>query len=617
MPQIFKKLTVLLMALLLPMVFIITGERQALAFTDITENTPNQEAIDFLTEKGIVSGYPDGTFKPDDTLNRAELLKIIIGATTKEQISAEQYKNCFPDVGDEWFAKYVCYAKEKGIISGYADGTFRPAQKVNFVEGLKMQLKAFGYAYPESDPWYKSAVDAASADRLIPFDIVSFGQELKRVQMAEMITRGIKKQSGDLDIYLRNAGNCNATYESIGKGDNITTNCLAPITVDFLKLEKEKYVSKRKIMYVGRNLDKLNLSYEGIENIQGLQLLPNLTALDLGGNEIQNVSFLASLSKLEELDLRDNWLWNLEPLGNLTNLKKLNLNLNITGDPAPLAKLTNLEWLGLYKADALYHIDFLDNLKNLKYVDLGEATVLDNETDTFTKNNPNIKVSIASRPFIGRKADKVSRAICLYFDDSLGLTDAEKKQKTDAIAAEVAEKILTQLKADDSITVDDLRQIANPLVWQKNSSCDQVATVLEPDLRVNATSVEEILKTYPEISLVRRFTYEKIEDLVNTHNVDYNIDLVIDQSKMNFKIMKKEEIDQFIARVSREIFLDLKRAGFTINDPLFTVSEYHESYVTLEYRKLSILNIILTKILRYPEVKGVYENLDAPVPYDI
>ncbi len=55
-----------------------------------------------------------------------------------------QYSNCFPDVTTDWYAKYVCYAKEQGWIEGYDDGTFLPANEVNKVEAIKMLLEVFG-----------------------------------------------------------------------------------------------------------------------------------------------------------------------------------------------------------------------------------------------------------------------------------------------------------------------------------------------------------------------------------------------------------------------------------------------------------------------------------------
>lgn len=114
-------------------------------FPDVPTSHHNYYAIKYLKEHSVVAGYPDGTFKPGSTINRAELVKIVIKGQGID-IDPSKYNNCFPDVKDEWFASAVCYAKVQGWVAGYPDGTFKPAQDVNLVESLKILQKA--YALP-------------------------------------------------------------------------------------------------------------------------------------------------------------------------------------------------------------------------------------------------------------------------------------------------------------------------------------------------------------------------------------------------------------------------------------------------------------------------------------
>ncbi len=110
-------------------------------FSDVKSDHKNFRAINHLYQEGIVTGYSDGTFKPSNTINRAELLKILIegqGVTP----DASSYSNCFPDVTTDWYAKYVCYAKAQGWVAGYPDNTFHPGDTVNKVEALKMLLNS-------------------------------------------------------------------------------------------------------------------------------------------------------------------------------------------------------------------------------------------------------------------------------------------------------------------------------------------------------------------------------------------------------------------------------------------------------------------------------------------
>ncbi len=86
-------------------------------FADVPETDPNAVAIDFLQESEVIKGYEDGSFKPEGEINRAELMKILVEAQGVTP-DPEEYKDCFTDIKDEWFAPYVCYAKEMEWVSG-------------------------------------------------------------------------------------------------------------------------------------------------------------------------------------------------------------------------------------------------------------------------------------------------------------------------------------------------------------------------------------------------------------------------------------------------------------------------------------------------------------------
>lgn len=118
-------------------------------FTDVLLNNQNYDAIFYLKNKGIINGYADGTFKPNNDVNRAELLKIIIeGMNLKPDVN--EFSECFKDIKTEWFAPYICYAKSVRWVNGYPDGTFKPAQTVNKVEAIKILLNSQGIILPDS-----------------------------------------------------------------------------------------------------------------------------------------------------------------------------------------------------------------------------------------------------------------------------------------------------------------------------------------------------------------------------------------------------------------------------------------------------------------------------------
>lgn len=112
-------------------------------FEDVSFFNEYYDAIVELKDRGIFEGYPDGTFKVNNDINRAELLKILIEAQDLNP-SVSNYNYCFEDVKAEWFAPYICYAKQREWIQGYPDGFFRPETTVNKVEALKMLFMVYG-----------------------------------------------------------------------------------------------------------------------------------------------------------------------------------------------------------------------------------------------------------------------------------------------------------------------------------------------------------------------------------------------------------------------------------------------------------------------------------------
>lgn len=111
-------------------------------FTDVPEYHPYEAAITELYCRGIINGYSDETFRPGNSVNRAEFLKMMYEAGGDSIDSNIDLP--FPDVPEnEWYAKYVKVAYENGIIDGYPDGTFKPENTINFAEASKMIANYF------------------------------------------------------------------------------------------------------------------------------------------------------------------------------------------------------------------------------------------------------------------------------------------------------------------------------------------------------------------------------------------------------------------------------------------------------------------------------------------
>ena len=141
-----KKFLSLVLALVMTM-SLVTVSAGAKDFTDDSEIT-YKEAVDVISALGVVDGYSDGDFRPDDVLTRGAAAKIIcnliLGPTTASALSAGTAP--FKDVPvTNTFAGYITYCSQQGIINGYADGTFRPTGTLSGNAFMKMLLGALGY----------------------------------------------------------------------------------------------------------------------------------------------------------------------------------------------------------------------------------------------------------------------------------------------------------------------------------------------------------------------------------------------------------------------------------------------------------------------------------------
>jgi len=140
-------------------------------FTDIDSTHSNAIAIEALSDMGIVNGYPDGSFGPDNYVLRSEVPTLLVNAIDAD-FSGGYYQNCFPDVGNEWFSVPVCYAREQGWVSGYADGTYGPGNTIVRAEAVKIILEALSYEIPATVP-YSPFIDVAMDDWFVNYAFVA------------------------------------------------------------------------------------------------------------------------------------------------------------------------------------------------------------------------------------------------------------------------------------------------------------------------------------------------------------------------------------------------------------------------------------------------------------
>jgi len=178
----------LIFVILVISVIIVMPMANAQNFSDVQSTNINKDAIEFFKSTNVIQGYSDGTYKPENRINRAEFIKIIVASQVKNPTGS----NCFKDVKDEWFAKYVCTAKSLGYIQGYSDGTFKPGEYINFAEASKIITKALSVT-PDTtgtnNEWFAGFVNALAEKNAIPTTIQFFDKDVSRGEMAEVMWR--------------------------------------------------------------------------------------------------------------------------------------------------------------------------------------------------------------------------------------------------------------------------------------------------------------------------------------------------------------------------------------------------------------------------------------------
>lgn len=119
----------------------------AFSYANDIEGTKYEEAIVKLAALNTIKGYEDGSFKPENTITRAELATIITFVLGLQDAAdlAKETPTRFSDVKtNEWYTGYINIAANENVISGYPDGTFKPSENVSYSEAVTMLVNALG-----------------------------------------------------------------------------------------------------------------------------------------------------------------------------------------------------------------------------------------------------------------------------------------------------------------------------------------------------------------------------------------------------------------------------------------------------------------------------------------
>jgi hypothetical protein len=203
-----------------------------------------EKAINTLVGLGVVTGYEDGTFKPERIVTRAEMAKLIVEILGYGDLVAGSKSN-FADTQGHWADAWIALAAGRGIVVGDGDGNFRPDAQVSYDEAITMIVRALGYTDDCNElkgMTWPTNFKVKAADLKLTKDVKIVGTGADRGGVAQLLFNALEANMVTVDA----DGNVN--YVKDGDDNKILLNALA---------KKDRFVVAPK------HLDEDDKEYKG------------------------------------------------------------------------------------------------------------------------------------------------------------------------------------------------------------------------------------------------------------------------------------------------------------------------------------------------------------------
>jgi N-acetylmuramoyl-L-alanine amidase len=275
-------------------------------FPDITYNFAKQEIM-YLTERGIIQGYPDGMFKPNENVTRMQAV-VMIGRAQSWDL-ANTIKT-FPDVSNDGDDRYINAAYEKSIISGYPNGTFRPNESLTRAQMAVILANAYkfptigkrSFSDAREGHWYYDQLQQLATNQIVVgYTDGSFGANdvISRAQFSAMLARVLQESFRPVpttDIYKKVITEEASVSLKIGKA--LEDQVIGEIPKDTILPIIESDGLWSIVFYEG------NVGYVENEFLQLLPLLGKIIIVDPGhGGEEEGAKGNSLIEKEINLDV--------------------------------------------------------------------------------------------------------------------------------------------------------------------------------------------------------------------------------------------------------------------------------------------------------------------------
>jgi len=244
--KVYSFITILLV------IFLVKTVAIAKTYNDIGEQD-YRIFVENLSEIGVISGYPDGTFRGEESITRAEFAKVIYNVLGIEGEAINEGEEVYSDIPENyWASKYIKKLRAKKIIRGYSDNTYRPNETISSAEAITMFVRAVGLEskVEKSGKWPSNYIEEAKEIGLIEEDIKDAKNvKINRGKVTALAFKTMSSNKWEYDSrrnkHIKMADTLlsekyNKRVDSSGKVKEITEKA----RVDWEKYEKEKAKAK-------------------------------------------------------------------------------------------------------------------------------------------------------------------------------------------------------------------------------------------------------------------------------------------------------------------------------------------------------------------------------------
>ncbi|HOW22967.1 MAG TPA: S-layer homology domain-containing protein [Sedimentibacter sp.] len=226
-----------------------------------------EEAIDTLVALGVITGYEDGTFRPNQVVTRAEMAKLIVEILGYGDLVSGAKSN-FADTQGHWADPWIAIASGRGLVLGDGDGNFRPNDTVSYDEAITMVVRALGYTDDSNElknmTWPTNfKVKASELDLLDGIKAIAGGAD--RGGVAQLLFNALDAVLVTVDV----DGNVTAIFDTIYvDGETVRENRILLSRLaerDNIQKVEPKHLDKDHKDYLGDIVDLTPYMYQDID----------------------------------------------------------------------------------------------------------------------------------------------------------------------------------------------------------------------------------------------------------------------------------------------------------------------------------------------------------------